>query len=109
MLGELSRMSLQVLRTYYQQSPDSQKSLGEVFRRLYPALSAGTNVSPAPEDNEALKIHITSISDSVIVLVGQQRRVNGNDPAFKNADGSAGELEETAVLTKKGVRYASLN
>jgi hypothetical protein len=49
------------------------------------------------------------MTDTEIVLVGQEMRVHGRNPAFVNFNGRIGMVQQRAVLTEEGVRYESEN
>jgi hypothetical protein len=109
MLDEMPRVLLQVLQTYYAQTPDHRKSIGEIFRELHCDYVPGCNINPPFVEKEKTVIYVSTVSDHEIALVGQELSVRGNDLSFRNYDGRVGMVQARAILTPQGVRYETEN
>ena len=99
---------LYTLRSYYQQPPNNRLSLGRVFKGRYPTIAEGRQF-PQPDFDKDRLLFATTISDSMIVLVGEDRIAAGRDTSFKNHDGQTGRIQTRGTLTVKGLTYESEN
>ncbi len=99
---------LYTLKSYYAQSPNNRKSLGQVFKNRYPAVAEGQQF-PLKDFDKDHMLFATTISDSVIILVGEDRIAAGRDTSFKNRDGQSGRIQTRGTLTVKGLTYESEN
>src|SRR2546425_3710996 len=109
MLNEMPLPLMKVLRSYCEQPPKKRGTLGRAFQAMYPADSVGKNIHAPFDQQDNLKIFVASVSDTEVVLVGQEMSVAGADRYKKNFDGRAGLVQARAILTERGVRYEPEN
>ncbi|TLY33675.1 MAG: hypothetical protein E6K56_00290 [Ignavibacteria bacterium] len=109
MLNEMPAPLMKVLRSYAEQPPKKRGSLGKAFQAMYPADSVGRNIHTPFDQQDNLKIVVASVSDTEVVLIGQEMSVAGADRSKKNFDGRAGMVQARAILTERGVRYEPEN
>ncbi|HYQ87179.1 MAG TPA: hypothetical protein VES59_08055 [Bacteroidota bacterium] len=109
MLNEMPAPLMKVLRSYCDQPAKKRGTLGKAFQAMYPADSVGKNIHTPFDQQDNLKIVVASVSDTEVVLVGQETAIAGIDVYKKNFDGRAGMVQARAVLTERGVRYEPEN
>ena len=93
------------LASYHHQGRRNRLSVGATFTRLFPADTVGANYHEKkwPEDNLACVVQ--SVDADRVVVVAFDGYSKGNDPSFKNFNGSAGLIQLRATLTEKGIDY----
>ncbi|HUN65052.1 MAG TPA: hypothetical protein VMW43_03055 [Bacteroidota bacterium] len=106
---EMYPMFFPVLREYYAQNQPGKESIGAVFHRLYPNAEQGKNIRTPFNTTDSLTIFLTSLTDTAVVLVGQEMYVHGRDGDFRNYTDKTGMVQEKAILTVRGVSYVSEN
>jgi len=109
MLTEMPVPLMKVLRSYSEQPVKKRGTLGKAFQAMYPADSVGRNIHVPFDQQDNLKILVASVSDTEVVLIGQEIAVAGVDAYKKNFDGRAGMVQARAILTERGVRYEPEN
>jgi hypothetical protein len=109
MITEMSGPLLKTLDAFHRQGSVTKNSLTEEFRKLYPAIAAGSNIYRPKWDGDSMKIIVTELQPDRIVLVSQETFVKGRDPSFKNLDGKSGMIQEQYTLTAKGIAHVSEN
>jgi hypothetical protein len=105
LLTEMPVPLMKVLRSYCEQPPKKRGTLGRTFQAMFPGDSVGKNIHAPFDQQDNLKIVVASVSDTEVVLVGEESSIAGLDPHRKNIDGGAGMVQAKAVLTERGVRY----
>lgn len=98
-----------VLLSYHQQNSKDKKTIGDIFKEIYSTDSIGTNIYTPYYEGDSLRIYLTQLSDSEVVIVSQEMFVKGRNPEFRNYNGRLGMIQDRATLTAKGVRYESEN
>jgi hypothetical protein len=106
---EIYPMYFPVLKSYYDQGNMKTESIGKVFHRLYPTAEEGKNIHTPFNTTDSLTIFVARLTDSCVILVGQEMYVFGRDADFHNYTGKTGMVQEKAVLTSKGISYVSEN
>ena len=105
----LHTRALETLAKYHQQSPPGGMSLGEIFRAHNPPLKPGSSLLDALAEGEGMRIHLASVTDTSVVLIGQAIFIDGEDPTFKNFDGRTGMTQDRLRLTAKGIAFEIQN
>ncbi len=108
-MPEMQRSLLDVLKIYYQQDFKQKEPLGQIIQRIYAPGTVGTNIHKAWGKGDSTMVYVASVSNSEVVLIGQEMNVRGRNPEFKNYNGRVGMIQERATLTAKGVKYESEN
>ncbi|MBI4427905.1 MAG: hypothetical protein HY562_02185 [Ignavibacteriales bacterium] len=84
-------------------------SLGKIFESRYPRTRVGDNIHIPNSESDSLRVFVSTLLDTIIVLEAQELYVKGRDPSFKNFNGRTGMVEERYILTAKGVNHESRN
>jgi hypothetical protein len=102
---ELQKRALETFAAYHQQSEPKERSLGDLFREHNP-LEPGSSLLDSlyeAQTEDGDRVHLASLSDTLVVLIGQSTFVEGEDPSFRNFDGRMGMVQDQLRLTTKGV------
>lgn len=109
MVDEMPSILLRVMKAYYTEPIERRRSLGATFRDMYPSAQPGVNMHAPYTTVDSLIVCVSALSDTGVVLVGQEAYVRGRNPAFRNYTGRVGMVQAKALLTSEGVRYESEN
>jgi len=97
-----------VLEAYYR---DNRKKLGlgDVYRRTTEFVDQEEGIVTVDSGGQ-MKILAATMNDSEVVLVALSTiRVDGEDPLFRNIDGSLGAVQDRMRITRKGMSYEFQN
>lgn len=106
---ELQTPLVRTLDRYHAQRSQKKKSLGIIFRELFPNVSIGNNIHVPGGDDDKLQVLVAELSDQRIVLIGQPTHGNGRNPEFRNYNGQKGLVQERMTLSENGVVHESEN
>lgn len=114
--SEVPDSMLVVLQDYHKQGRVKKASLGKLFLQKFPGATLGTNIHPPytmnkpPEaDRDSLRVFVTLLSDSMVVVTGTHAYSRGRNPDFVSYMGRKGTVQERFILTEKGIRHESDN
>jgi len=100
---------LKTLDEFYKQGPTKKETLAAIFSRLHNGATAGSNIHKPMWDSDSLKVIVKTIEPARIELVSQETFVKGRDLQFVNHNGQVGMIQETFILTEKGISHVSEN
>jgi len=100
---------LSVLEDYYAQPKPKKRSLAKVFLQKYPEAKVGSNIYESSVGEDSMRVFVTTLSDSIVVLTGSHAYAKGRADDFVPYWGRKGALQERYILTEKGVRHESDN
>ncbi len=106
---EMQKHLLPALEQYHLQKSEKRMSIGKVFQTLHPNGTTGSNIHEKRYEGDELRVFIRSMTSDKVVLVSQESYVPGRNPNFQNHDGRKGMVQETFVLTEKGITHVSEN
>jgi hypothetical protein len=105
----LQPKGVNTLSEYAGQHGSKSKSLGVVFRESTQFDTTNGLVANTTEWQQ-MKMFVASLSDSEVVLVAQDSiAIDGEDPRFKNFDGSYGMTQGRIRITRRGLEYEIQN
>ena len=109
MISDAPIKLLSVLEEYQEQGKIKKLSPGKIFLKKYPQAHIGSNVYVSPMGDDSIKIFVTALSDSAIVLTASHTFAQGRTADFLPYWGRKGTIQERYILTEKGVRHESDN
>lgn len=109
MINETGDMLLPILRSHYELPPTSRSSIGATIRKFYPNLKVGENIRANSSWQDSVRIIVSSISDSSLILVAGDPVARGNDLSFLMIGGRPGGTQMRFTLTAEGISYVTEN
>jgi hypothetical protein len=109
MISDAPIKLLSVLEDYHAQGKTKKLSLAEIFLHKYPQAAIGSNIFTSFGGEDSLRIFVTTLSDSVVVLTASHAYARGRTADFLPYWGRKGTIQERYILTEKGVRHESDN
>lgn len=92
--AQVPDLLLSALQDFYRQPKGRSLSLGQVFRAKYPKAMVGDNIHVPDHKYDSLRVFLSALSDTQIVVSAQDIHARGRDPNFKNIDGRKGAVQE---------------
>lgn len=106
---DMSTALLKTLDEFYKQGPTKKETLAAIFSRLQNGAMAGSDIHKSSWPGDSLKVIVKTLEPGRIELVSQETYVKGRDPQFMNHNGQIGMIQETFILTEKGISHVSEN
>ena len=107
--AEVPDTLLDILAQYHNQSRGQRLSIGGIFRKNCPDATVGYNIHKPDGDWDSLKVFVTALSETEVVMTAHHPYSRGRDPSFVSYTGRKGAIQERFILTEKGVRHESDN
>ena len=107
--SEVPDTLLDILAQYHNQGRGQHLSIGGIFRKNCPDATVGYNIHKPESDWDSLKVFVTALSDTELVMTAHHPYSRGRDPSFVSYTGRTGSVQERFILTEKGVRHESDN
>lgn len=110
LLNQVPEAILPVLEQYHAQGMRKTRTIGRIFRDMYPAAEIGANFRVPQWAADTQQVYLpVRIEDDALEIVAIDNVGRGSDPAFVNTGGYVGRIEERFVLTGKGMRHDIIN
>jgi hypothetical protein len=106
MVSTMTERLRHTLQEYYRRERRAQEPLREIFVRQNPAFKEGKKENLEFIGRWSLAIQ-PQAPDSVVLVA--QADFKGRNADFKNQDGTVGNVQEKAILTRKGIVRVSEN
>ena len=100
---------LAALKEFHHPSVKKNESLAQVFSRMHPGATVGSNIHKPQWEGDLMKVIVAKLEPGQIELLSQETFVNGRDPHFRNYNGQSGMIQERVILTEKGITHVSEN
>ena len=109
MMSNLYSRALKAFAEFQQQPEPKAMALGEIFQQHNPPIERGSSLIDTLQAGDGVRVHLVSISDTTVVLIGQGTFIDGENATFKNFDGRIGMAQDRLRLTPKGIDYEIQN